>query len=431
MNTKNPSRKTLVNAELEKKLLVLCIGNPHVAEAAQKAGGELLFSGAFTRKVWAVIEHLLNSAEPILLSLVRDHLNSGSKVAELEGLMRLYSTLPVADAFIYLPILVDYAERRRLAEVGQQLVSNATNFGVDRHTSKSVAATGLAEGELNGALSSFRATSLFDGLPSIAHEIERYELSDSSVSFPWPSLDAITGPLKPSDVYIVAARPAMGKTTFALNVATHAAKIGPVIFFSLEMSKEQLALKIIAAELGKDIKDIVASIGALRHPQGRIMDVLKNLYIFDTSGGYIENLRAIVMSFLEAKKPPVLIVVDYLQLMGHNNMSKNDGREREISLISRGLKLLASEAKVPILALSQLNRRVEERAHKIPVLSDLRDSGSLEQDAHIVMFLYREDYYFKKDSIPGLTDVLVLKNRMGPTGQVSLRLNANQSRFGV
>ncbi len=245
-------------------------------------------------------------------------------------------------------------------------------------------------------------------------------------------LNRMTAGLQPSDLIILAARPSMGKTTFALNIARHVAveqKV-PVIVFSLEMSKEQLALKLLCSEAGVDNQRIRT--GSLRdedwprlsHALGRLSEGM--LYIDDTAGTTVLDIRAKARR-IKAQDGLGLIVIDYLQLMSSRNRTEN--RQQEVSEISRSLKALARELEVPVIALSQLSRAVEQRTDKTPSLADLRESGSLEQDADIVAFLYREDYYNKETERKGITELIIAKQRNGPVGTVEMLFQKEYSKF--
>lgn len=424
-------QEPLVNIEIEKKLLALAVQHSEAALAVQKGGGKELFNGNFNRQIWGAIEQLLDHKTPIQYLLVRDILDAkrGPKAHRLDKLMQEHADIPLADAHVYVPILADYAERRRLAIVAAQFTNGV--FDLTTHTAQvkgllqsSLDAKSLVQVEANRAL--------FDDLPKISDQLKAYKDADQSIIFPFEGVGKITGALKPGDFILLAARPSMGKTTFAINVASFIARTKPVLFFSLEMGAEQIGLKVLASELDLTHSEIQedAALEWMREPTGPIAPLLRNLYVYDGIKGDVDSLKSVVYDFVSMGKAPGLIVVDYIQLMGsrHQEEGKDSSREREVSIVSRNLKLLAKEIKAPILALSQLNRQVEQRANKTPVLSDLRDSGSLEQDADLVVFLFREEYY-KKGAVPGLTEVLILKNRMGPTGMTSIYLEAEKSRF--
>lgn len=248
-------------------------------------------------------------------------------------------------------------------------------------------------------------------------------------------LDNMLGGFQRSDLIILAARPSMGKTALALNFAHNVAmKAGfPVVMFSLEMSKEQLVDRLLAAEAGvdawnlrtgnltdDDFEKIGQAMGSLSEAQ---------MFIDDTPGLTISDLRT--KARREAHRRELgLIVVDYLQLMSGGNKFGGDGnRVQEISEISRGLKSIARELNVPILALSQLSRSVESRSPQIPQLADLRESGSIEQDADVVAFMYREDYYNPESERRSIVDLFIKKHRNGPTGHVEIFFDREKQQF--
>jgi replicative DNA helicase len=242
----------------------------------------------------------------------------------------------------------------------------------------------------------------------------------------WVDLDTITSGFQPSDLIVVAARPSMGKTAFCLDVARHAAVVEniPVAIFSLEMSKEQIALRLLCAEAQVDGSKLRR--GMLRESDfprlTTAAGVLSESPIFvdDTPGISAMEMRAKARR-LKAERNVGLIIVDYLQLM-RGRQGPERSREQEISEISRSLKALAKELNVPVMALSQLNRRVEERGDKIPQLSDLRESGAIEQDADLILFIYRDEVYNKSPDNPkrGTAEIIVGKHRNGPIDKVVL-----------
>ncbi len=249
-------------------------------------------------------------------------------------------------------------------------------------------------------------------------------------------LDRLLGGLQKSDLIILAARPGMGKTAFALSVANHAAKThaSSVAFFSLEMSKDQLAQRLLSMESGVDSHRL--RMGNIHPDEWTIMleaaNVLANtnVMIDDTPAASINEIRTKARR-LYADGGLDLIVIDYMQLMSgqSSNGRGQENRQQEISYISRSLKNLARELNVPIVALSQLSRAVEQRADKRPMLSDLRESGSIEADADVVLFVYREDYYVEDTDRQNIADILVAKHRHGATGTVSLYFRKELTQF--
>ncbi|MBE0618949.1 MAG: replicative DNA helicase, partial [Proteobacteria bacterium] len=263
---------------------------------------------------------------------------------------------------------------------------------------------------------------------------ELYEKKDMVTGVPtgYHDLDQLTAGLQPSDLVIIAGRPGMGKTSFVLNIAQYAAiESGvPVAFFSLEMSKEQLVMRLLCAEARVDSHRLRR--GMLRDSDWpkltRAAGTLAEAPIFidDTPGISTLDLRA-KSRRLKSEANLGLIIVDYLQLM--RARGSYDVREQEISEISRSLKGLAKELSVPVVALSQLNRGVESRADKRPLISDLRESGAIEQDADVIMFIYRDDVYNKESTEKGIAEIIVGKQRHGPTDMVRLAFLSEFTAF--
>lgn len=264
-------------------------------------------------------------------------------------------------------------------------------------------------------------------------ELHRNKGALRGVRTGYRDLDNMTAGLQRSDLIILAARPAMGKTTLVTNLAYNVATVAnqPVIFFSLEMSKEQLVDRMLADASGVDAWNIRTGnlsdedFSKLSEAMGEMAEA--PIYIDDTPGLSVLEMRT--KARRAAHEAPLgLIIVDYLQLM--SGSGKSDGnRVQEVSEISRGLKLIARELNVPVIALSQLSRSVENRSPQIPQLADLRESGSIEQDADIVMFIYREAYYNPETERENITDLIIAKHRNGPVGKVELYFHPERLRF--
>lgn len=261
------------------------------------------------------------------------------------------------------------------------------------------------------------------------------ELKDHYIGLPtgFRSLDNILSGLQPTDLVVIAARPAMGKTAFAMNIGHNIARRDRAVgIISLEMSKEQLVERMFCAMLGVDSWKMRT--GKLSDEDfariGNVMDELSKVKIFidDSSVSGIVELRTKARR-LKAEHGLDLLVVDYLQMMSAGKSSYQSNRVQEISEITRSLKNLARELRIPVIALSQLSRAVEGRPSKIPQLSDLRESGSIEQDADIVLMMYREDYYEEDTDRKGITDIFIRKHRNGPTGHVELMFEREKLRF--
>ena len=244
------------------------------------------------------------------------------------------------------------------------------------------------------------------------------------------SVDEKTSGLHPGELVILAARPGMGKTTFALNIARSVSSVAQVAFFSLEMPYAQLGGKLLSAEIGLDSQDLRRGrIGRRVSDLKQAVDNFKSLglTVFDKGNVTLGYMRS-KLHQLEARtgKKTALVIVDYLQLMSGGG--KQENRVQEVSKISRGLKLLARDFQCPVIALSQLNRSVESRTDKRPMMSDLRESGSIEQDADLVWFLYRDDYY-NRDAPKGVSELILSKQRNGPICTIPLMFEGRLSQF--
>jgi replicative DNA helicase len=353
-------------------------------------------------------------------------------------LIELASTTPsAANIVAYAEIVRDKAVLRQLIEVGTTIVNDG--FQPDGRDSTEILSSAEqqvfaiaeagARGRTDFVAMNKALSEAFDVLQT------RYANGGSVTGLPtgYTEFDEMTAGLQPTDLIILAARPAMGKTTFALNIAEHAAirTKKAVAVFSMEMSSSQLALRLISSN---------GRVNAQRLRSGQLEDedwsrvtgairMLREAKIFidDTPGLSPDVLRAKARR-LKREHDLGLVVVDYLQLMSVPGNTEN--RATEISEISRSLKHLAKELNVPVIALSQLNRSLETRADKRPVMADLRESGAIEQDADIILFIYRDDYYNKENSPDkGLAEVIIGKQRNGPTGSVKLKFFGEYTRF--
>lgn len=276
-----------------------------------------------------------------------------------------------------------------------------------------------------------------DVLPKTFEKIEQIYNNKGEtigVSTGFLDLDMKTAGLQPSDLILIAARPSMGKTAFALNIAQHVSVRNniPIAIFSLEMSKEQLVNRMLSAEAHVDAQKLRT--GELDQEDwlniAKAMGPLSSapVYIDDTAGISVNEVRAKCRR-LKLEKGLGLVIIDYLQLMSANPNSRGDNRQQEISEISRSLKALAREIDAPVIALSQLSRACEARADHRPMLSDLRESGAIEQDADIVAFLYRDEYYNPDTEKKGVAEVIIAKQRNGPTGTIDLMWLGKYTKF--
>lgn len=388
--------------------------------------------------VYESMFNLYETHKPIDLLTLSNHLQKKKFLDKAGGssyLTELTNRVPTAShAQEYAEIVSEKATRRRLIKAANEIASR----GFDE------------EGRINELLSASEADLFKVTDRSIKHDIASLEtiLSEGfdrldelhrdksklrGVPTGFGNLDNMLAGLQPSDLIIMAARPSMGKSTMAMNIAHSVAlkEKQSVLVFSLEMSKEQLVDRLLAAEAGVDAWNIRT--GNLTDEDferlGEAMGSLSEAPIYIDDSPILSVLEMRTKARREHHKHPLgLIIVDYLQLMSAPQKS-SDNRVQEISEISRGLKAIARELNVPVMALSQLSRTVEQRSPQIPQLADLRESGSIEQDADVVMFIYREDYYNPETERQHITDVFIKKHRNGPTGKAEFYFHPDRLEF--
>jgi replicative DNA helicase len=389
-------------------------------------------------QIFAAMLRLYEHHRPVDLLTLSDELKKKDELEMVGGsayLTELTNYVPTsAHATAYAEMIAQKAVRRRLIKAS----SDIAELGYDEERDVSELLSN-AESELfsvSDASSHQELVSLEQILTESFDRIEELHRGGGKlrgIATGWRDLDNMTAGLQRSDLIILAARPAMGKTTLvtnlAYNVATKEKK--SVLFFSLEMSKEQLVDRMLADASGVDAWNIRTGnlsdedFEKLSHAMGEMAEA--PIFIDDTPGVTVMEMRT--KARREAHNNPIgLIIIDYLQLM--QGSGRSDGnRVQEVSEISRGLKLIARELNVPVIALSQLSRSVENRSPQIPQLSDLRESGSIEQDADIVAFIYREAYYNPETDRQNVTDLIIAKHRNGPVGRVELYFHPERLRF--
>ena len=343
-------------------------------------------------------------------------------------------TPTTSNAMEYGRIVAEKASVRRLIETADDIVTKGYDGTMDANQMLDYAESGIFE--ISQARQKGQYSHIRDVLVENLAIIDRAEQMDgglTGITTGFSKLDEMTSGMQKSDLIILAARPAMGKTAFALSLARNAAVKGKasVMIFSLEMAKEQLTQRLLSMESKVDLQTLKT--GRLERRDwddlNVALDILSNsnIHIDDTAGISIMEMKSKCRR-LKAEAGLDLVVIDYLQLM--NPEGKADSRTQEISVISRNLKLLARELDCPVLVLSQLSRAPEQRTDHRPMLSDLRESGSIEQDADIVIFLYRDEYYNKEDTEkPGECEVIVAKHRSGPTGSVDVAWIERYTQF--
>ena len=388
--------------------------------------------------IYSAILNLYNRAEPIDIITLKSELKSMGKfeaVGGLEYIVQLPDKVPTtSNVEQYIKIVEEKSMLRALIKTADELIT----LGYDP-TQEVEQVIDTAEKKIFQVMQKKNQkgySSIKDILVDTFTQLEQlYNQKESITGVPtgFVDLDYRTSGLHNSDLILVAARPAMGKSAFALNIATNAAvraKV-PVAIFSLEMSKEQMTNRILCSEAmvdsakvrtGKIDDDEWAKLAAT---SGELSEA--GIYIDDTPGISIMEIRAKCRK-MKLEKNIGLVVIDYLQLVQGSN-KKGGSREQEIAEISRSLKILAKEIDVPVIALSQLSRAPEQREDKRPLMSDLKESGSIEQDADIVMFLYRDDYYNEDTEKKNIAEVIIAKHRSGATGTVELLWLANYTKF--
>lgn len=385
----------------------------------------------FDTMLWLYEHH-----QPIDVITLTNKLNEKGELADIGGattVSQLANSVPSAAHVVnYAKIVADKALLRRLISTAndiQKLAYESVDDTTEVLDKAESLIFGVSEQHLKENFVSLK-TVLSDSFDRI-DELHKDKEKLRGVPSGFRDLDNVLAGLQPSDLVIVAGRPSVGKTAFTLNVAANVAvkEQIPVAIFSLEMSKEQLVDRMLAAEAGIDSWKLRTGnlddndFLKINHAYGALAEA--PLYIDDSSMINVMEMRTKARR-LQAEHGLGLIIVDYLQLMSGNNP---ENRVQEVSLISRSLKGLARELNVPVVALSQLSRAVESRPSKVPMLSDLRESGSIEQDADVVMFLYREEVYDEDTERKGIMDVLVRKHRNGPIGQAELMFKKETQRL--
>ncbi len=391
------------------------------------------------KAIFEAMINLYNRPEPIDIITVKDELSSIGKfdiVGGLEYLADLPEKVPTtANVDKYIKIVKEKSILRSLIKTSNELISLGYDETQEVDTVINEAEKKVFELVQDRNQAGYSA--IKEVLVDAFAQLERlYNQKEGITGVPsgFADLDLRTAGFHNSELIILAARPAMGKTAFALNIATNAATKSnvPVLLFSLEMSKEQLVNRVLCSEAmvdsnklktGKieenDWVKIVEALGPLSEAE---------MYIDDTAGISITEIRAKARK-LKLEKNIGLIIIDYLQLIQGSGNRKIGSREQEISEISRSLKILAKELDIPVIALSQLSRAAEQRSEHRPMLSDLRESGSIEQDADIVMFLYRDDYYNEESESKNIAEVIIAKNRSGSIGTAEILWMSNYTKF--
>ena len=424
--------------EAEQAVIGSMLTDKEAVFAAIEALREEDFYREDNKIIYSAILNLYNRGEPIDVITLKSELSAMGKleaVGGLEYIVELPEKVPTtSNVDQYINIVEEKSLLRNLIKTANDIITLGYDptqdvEGIIDNSEKKIF-------EVMQKKNQKGYSSIKDILVDTFTELEQlYNKKQHVTGVPtgFADLDMKTAGLHNSDLILVAARPAMGKSAFALNIATNAALKAniPVVIFSLEMSKEQMVNRILCSEAMVDSNKVRTGtleeedLAKLAEASGVLSEA--NIYVDDTPGISIMEIRAKCRK-MKLEKDIGLVVIDYLQLV-QGSGKRGASREQEIAEISRSLKILAKEIKVPVIALSQLSRAPELRNDHRPILSDLRESGSIEQDADIVMFLYRDDYYNENSEKKDTAEVIIAKHRAGPTGTVELLWLGNYTKF--
>ena len=457
----NLIREVPVNTGAEQALLGAIISNNLAYEKVEEFLEPEYFSSKINKTIFKSIKKLITNDQIADLNTIKVQLDGNKEFGEHGGLSYLLklceNTVSIINSKQYGELIFDLYLRRRLIDLGTNLINNSYNTE-DEGNSRAL----IEKTEQN--LFNLIQNNEFDSGPRDFQEIMQRTIDYAEKAFKkskdvigiktgLSDFDKKIGGLHKSDLIIIAGRPSMGKTAFATNIASNISKEFEnkrnVLFFSLEMSSEQLATRLLG-ELSEISSENIRTGNLSKTDFSKILsssDDLKklNLFIDDTPALTISSIRTRARR-LKRKSGLDLIILDYLQLVNGESKKTNDNRVQEISDITRGLKAIAKELDLPVIALSQLSRKVEDREEKRPQLADLRESGAIEQDADLVVFLYREEYYLarteppegtekhevwtnKMEKVHNIAEAIIAKHRHGPISKVKLHFNPSWTKF--
>lgn len=430
------------NLEAEQSVLGSMFLSKYAVQKAVESLTSDLFYSDRNAKIFDAISSLTEKGKPVDLTTVATELEDRKllkQIGDIEYITEIINSVPTAaNIDEYIKIVEEKAILRRLIEEATSIASDGYNTTEDFNDVLDNAEKKILNVVKTRKGSEFR--SIQEVLSKTQSDLEKLAQTKNEITglqTGFYDLDKVTSGLHPNELIIIAARPAMGKTAFALNLATNIAMYNnkPVALFNMEMGAEQLAMRMLSSQ--GQIDGYKIRNGRLENNDWkRVNEAISRLsdtkiYIDDTPGMTISEIRAKCRRLASSESGLGIVIIDYLQLI--SGSAKYAGnRQQEVSEISRSLKTLAMELDIPIVALAQLSRTVEGREDKRPLLSDLRESGSIEQDADIVAFLYRDDYYTKQVSIDENTsksEFIIAKHRNGPTTTIDLVFKRNTSTF--
>ena len=386
------------------------------------------------RLVFASITSLVNTNRPADVITVFEQMQSQGKAEEIGGLAYLNSLAQYvpssANIRRYAEIVRERSILRKLVSVSDEIATSALNTNgrpvtnILDEAEQKIFSIGEEGSRMRQGFQSM--DKLVVQLLDRVEEMSQNPNDITGVPTGFFDLDRLTSGMQAGDLIFLAARPSMGKTALAINIAEHVAlkEDLPVAVFSMEMGASQLAIRIVGS-IGRIDQGRLRTGKLIDDEWPRLSDAIErlktvSLSIDETPGLTTSELRASARRLARSCGKLGLVVVDYLQLMSGSGGGDGENRATELGEISRGLKMLAKELQCPVIALSQLNRGVEQRTDKRPMMSDLRESGAIEQDADVIMFIYRDDYYNKESKEPGVAEIIIAKQRNGPTGTVKL-----------
>jgi len=427
------------NLEAEQSVLGGILLDNHALNAVLEILVAKDFYSEAHRRIFAAILALSERGDPIDLITLSNSLKDRKQLDSVGGAVYLASLVDnvpsAANVAYYAKIIKNKAILRGLIGTATEIITNSFQTGADVDQVLDEAEHAIfeiSENKIRPSFYPFRDI-IKKSIETVEHLYENKEMV-TGVATGYERIDDLTSGFQKSDLIIIAGRPSMGKTAFALNIASHAALESgiPVAIFSLEMAKEQLALRMLASEAKVDSQRIRKGFlgetdwEKLVGAAGRLSEA--PIFIDDTPAITVLEMKAKARR-LKAESGLELILLDYLQLM--RGGAYKDSREQEISEISRSLKALAKELNVPVVALSQLNRKVEDRTNRRPQMADLRESGAIEQDADVIAFIYRDEIYNKSPDNPdrGIAEIEIAKHRNGPTGTIKLRFIPETQTF--